>query len=453
MEKKIGYNFTEGSIVRLLIVFMLPFLAANLLTDLYNMVDMIIIGRFVGNDGIVSVTMGGKIMNMCNNISISLSAGGQVLIAQQIGAKKPKQEMNRSAGTLFSSLILIAIVFLLAGIGFSDTFLKLINTPPESYAAAVRYFRITCLGFPMVFGYSAVSAVLRGMGDSKRPLLFISLATVTNLVLDLIFVGSLRWGVTGTAVATVIGQTVAFSFSVVYLYRKRHQFVFDFRMHSFVIDRQKLAVMMKIGVPMAAQTVMINGTQLVMMSFVNAYGLVSSVVYSISDRIVTLCNVVNNSINSAGGSIVAQNIGAQEYGRVKKTVYTSLKITVGVALILGILSLSFSRGIFGIFSVDQEVLNYAPIIMKIAVLCYILAAVMGSYNIITSGTGNATLAFLAGFLDGVVFRFGFSFLFGYHFDMGVVGFFLGNTLARLGPLLVHTIYYYSGKWKSRRLID
>lgn len=450
----IGTDFTKGNISHLLIAFMIPFLLANLLTDLYNMVDMIIIGRFVGSTGIVAVTLGGKLLSMCTNISVGLAAGGQIYIAQQIGAGSVKKDVSAAIGTLFSYLAVLSFAAGLLSFLFSETVLRLLDTPEASFNAALSYFRITSAGMPLVFGYNAVSSVLRGMGDSKRPLLFIAIAALTNLILDLVFVVVFRMGAAGTALATVIGQGFAFSFSILYLYRHRELFLFDFKVKSFRIDIQKLKIMMAIGVPMALQTILIQGTQLVILRFVNGLGVAASAAYGIVEKIITMSSIVTQSIKSAGGSIAGQNIGAGFYERVKETLYAALKITLLAAAFLSTVFLLLPETIFGIFTEDPAVMAYAPSIMLVAASCCGLSALMGCYDIITTGTGNSKLSFLAGVLDGVVFRLALCWLFGIHLNMGVVGFFMGNSFARIGPILVHASYYYSGAWKRRkRLVD
>lgn len=450
----VGRDFTTGNISELVISFMTPFLLANLLTDLYNMVDMIIIGRFVGSAGIAAVTLGGKLLTMCTNVSIGLSAGGQIFLSQQIGAKRRREELCATIGTMFSFLGMLSCILGVFCFFAVESILRLIGTPEESFQAAASYFRITSAGMPFVFGYNAVSSVLRGMGDSRRPLLFIAIAASANLVLDLVFVLGFGIGATGTALATIMGQGLAFVFSVRYLYRKREGFAFDFRRESFRIDREKLAVMLKIGVPTALQSLLIHSTQLVIIRSVNGLGIVATAAYGIVEKIITITSLVTQSIKNAGGTIVGQNVGAGLYERAKETLYVSLRITLSVAAVLSAVSLIFPEVIFSIFSRDPAVLSYALPIMSVASVCYFLSAIMGCFDVITTGTGNAKLSFLAGVLDGVVFRLILSYVFGVYLDLGVVGFFMGNSFARLGPILVHTVYYYSGAWRRvKRLVE
>lgn len=452
--EKMGKDFTEGNIFRLLLAFMTPFLLANLLTDLYNMVDMIVIGQFVGSTGTAAVTLGGKLLNLCTGVSIALSGGGQVFIAQQIGAKMEQKEISESIGTMFSALGILSCVLGVCCFLTSETILTLIKTPEQSFAAALWYFRITSIGMPLVFGYNAVSSVLRGMGDSRHPLLFIGIAALSNLILDLVFVICLHMGALGTALATVIGQGLAFFFAVVYLYRRREAFAFDFQPDSFRIRTDKLKIMMGIGVPMALQTLFIQGTQLIIIRFVNDLGLAATAAYGIVEKIISMTTIVTQSVRSAGGSIVGQNVGAGLYGRAEETLFVSLRITLGVSAVLAAVSLLAPEMIFGIFSRDSAVLAYAAPIMAVAAVSYFLSSVMGSYSIITTGTGNAKLSFLAGILDGVVCRLLFCYIFGIRLGWGVVGFYMGNSFARVGPILVHAGYFYSGAWRrAKRLVD
>lgn len=449
--KSLGTNFTSGPIMPMLLKFFLPFLAANALNNLYNTVDTIIIGQFLGSFGIVAVSMGGKMLNLYTIVSTSLAAGGQVLISQHIGAGKRK-ELNPTIGNLFTELLSISVIFAVLTFIFGEELLRLINTPEESMAGALSYLRITSLGLPLVFGYNAVSSVLRGMGDSRSPLLFIAIATVLNTVLDIVFITVFDMGVAGTALATVLGQGVSLVFSLSLLYRRRESFGFDFRLRSFKPEWRRMALLLKLGLPLSMRGVFIIGTQLYMLSFINACGVAAAAAYNISDKIYHIANIFAISVREAGGTIVAQNIGAEKLDRVKKTVRSVAIVSFSAAAIMAIPSVLFPNFIFSMFTSDPEVLSQARIFMLICCIIYFLSAAIAPYEGVVSGTGNAKLGFLGGMLDGVVFRVGFCLLFGLALSMGAVGFFLGDALARTGIVLVGAIYYHSGKWKSYRIL-
>lgn len=449
--RKLGTDFTKGYIPVLLIRFLIPFLLANILNSIYNTVDMIIIGKYAGSVGTVAVSLGGKMLNLFTFLATGLSAGGQVLIAQELGAGQ-KEELNSSIGTLFSILGILSVVLAVGSIMGAGVILRMLNVPVQSYSQAWVYLVITSAGLPLVFGYNAVCSVLRGMGDSRNPLLFIAVAAVVNLVLDLVLIVICHMGAAGTALATIIGQAIAFGISVVKLYRERDAFCFDFRLSSFCIKREKLITILEIGIPTAAQSVLIGVTQLFMISYVNAFGLVQAAAFGIGDKVITLSNIVTQSVKQAGGSVVAQNLGAEKPWRARQVVRASLFITLLFAGILSVVSLIFPNLVFGLFTEDTAVLAYSQSFIRISAAAYILAALSGSYMTMTLGCGNARLNFISGVLDGIVCRIGFCFFFGLYLNMQVTGFFMGSNLARIAVVLVNGVYYYSGKWMNRKLL-
>lgn len=457
MEKRsstrIGTDFTQGKIMPLLLRFALPFLLANALNSLYNTVDTIIIGQFMGSGGIVAVSMGGKMLNFYTYFSIGLASAGQVYISQQLGAGQ-RDQLNSTIGTLFSELFLFSFILMSVTLAVGRPLLELLNTPPESMEDALAYLRITTIGLPLIFGYNAVSSVLRGMGDSKSPLLFIAIATVINIVLDIVFILYCGMGAAGAALATVIGQGCSLVFSIAILYRKRQHFGFDFKLRSFAICWDKLWIMLKLGVPTALRSLFIVGTQLFVLRYVNACGLAAAAAYNVSDKIYHLANIVTLGVRSAGGTMVAQNIGAGKLDRVRQTVHSVAFVSFAAAAVLSAVSLLAPELIFSLFTNEREVLEQAPVFMLICSLLFFISAAMSPYEGVVSGTGNAALSFVGGILDGVVLRVSLGLLFGLHLGLGAPGFFLGDTLARLGVVLVGGIYYHSGAWmRHKRLVD
>ncbi len=449
LRDHMGTDFTEGSIMPMLLRFMLPFLLASILNSLYNTVDTIIIGRYVGKVGIVSVNMGGRLLNLFTQISLTLAGGGQVLISQQFGAKR-RDELNSTIGTLFTEMFVISVTLGIVTTIFAPQILGLLNTPEESLPGALSYLRITSLGLPLIFGYNAVSSVLRGMGDSRSPLIFIAIAASFNLVGDIVFILAFHMGAAGTAVATVLGQGISLAFSLVVLYRKRAHFGFDFKWRSFAVDKLKLRIMLKIGFPMTLRALFINFTQMYILRFVNDYGLVESAAYAICDKIIHLTSIFTTSTRQAASGMIGQNIGAKKPDRVVTIVRCTAIVTVSAAVLLAALALLFPRAFFSLFTDDALVLDYARTFMMVNALIYVLSGIMAPFDSVVTGTGNSLLGFLGGLLDGVIFRLGFCFLFARAMGMGVTGFLLGDALARLGPIIVSGSYYFSGAWRRRK---
>ena len=451
-DSLLGTDFTKGEIMPLLLRFMVPFLLANLLNSIYNTVDTIIIGQLVGSAGTLAVSLGGRLLNVCTMISTSLAGGGQVLISQLYGAKK-RRDLNTAIGTLFSLMLLSSVGIAAAAFFSAGPILQWMNTPQEAFAAARSYFRITCVGFPLMFGYNAVSSVLRGMGDSKSPLLFIAIAAAVNLAGDLVFVICFGLGAAGTAYATVIGQGTSLLFSLFLLYRRREKFGFDFRRESMKLDREKGKVILRIGLPMTLSSCCIQITQMVLLRYVNLYGVAAATTYAIGTKITQLTNIFSMSVRQASGTIVGQNIGAGRQDRVGRILRCSLLISVSTAAVLSVVSLCFPQAVFRCFTRDPAVIAHAEAFIRIICAIYFCSAILGPYDSIITGTGNALLGLLGGILDGVVFRIGFSFLFAYGLGMGVAGFFLGDGVARTAPIVIGMIYYHSGHWKRYHLLE
>ena len=260
-RKSLSKDFTKGSVSKQLLIFSLPFMASNALQVLYSTIDMVIVGEYVGTAGLSAVAQSSLIVNFATMVCLGFSNAGQILVSQALGAGKRK-EMNRIIGTLFSFLMLLSVALSAIMLLSSGVIMKLMNIPAESYDMSMDYFIICAASLIFTAGYNMVSAVLRGMGDSKRPFLFIVIASVVNLVLDILFTGIWGWGVAGAAWATIIGQAISFLFSVFYLLKHRQAFGFDFKLESFKIDGKYTKMIVNLGTPMAIQAGFINFSML-----------------------------------------------------------------------------------------------------------------------------------------------------------------------------------------------
>ncbi len=450
-QRKIGMDLTQGSIAGKLIRFTLPFLGASLLQTLYSTVDMVVVGQFVGSVGSVAVSQGSRLTHIFTSLAMGFASAGQVFIGQQIGAKD-RNGVNKTIGNLFTLLLIVSMLCLLVGVGLGHQIVGWMKTPTEAVDQSWAYLVVSSLGMPFIFGYNAVCAVLRGMGDSTRPLLFVAIASVINLVLDLLFVAVFDMGAAGAAWATIIGQAVSFIVAVLYLIRKKESFGFDFQLASFKLEKLYAWTIIRLGVPMSLQYVIIGLSQTVITALVNDYGLAAAAAWGVGDRIFMLVNAIDMSLQQAGAAMVAQNIGAGETGRVKKIVLYLLLLSLALAVVNTLWVIPCDELLFRLFNKDPAVLAFAPEMCLVLCISLYLGAVMGSVQAVTTGSGAAGLAFLAGLLDSVVFRFGFCFLFGYAMNLGMIGFYMGSNFARIGPILVCGSYFLSGKWKTKRLV-
>jgi putative MATE family efflux protein len=450
-NKSMVNNLTEGNVAKQLLQFSYPFMLANLLQVVYNIVDMIVIGQFVGSTGLSAVSNGGDMVALFIYVAVGFTSACQILIAQYVGSGD-KEGMRRSIGTSFSFCTLLSLAMTALSLLGVNWMLDILNTPAQAYAQA-KVYSITCFaGFFFTFGYNTVAAVLRGMGDSKHPLIFVLIAAVSNLILDLLFVAVFHWDVFGAALATVMGQAISFIISMIYLYIKRDSFGFDFHIKSFAIDPRTLKSMVKLGIPLAVQHAAIMVSMLFITSYVNTYGVVASAVTGVGNKLRNVMSIITNAIGTAGASMVAQNLGAGKPERVHKIVGVSLTVCVTVATVLSIVFVAVPRLIFSIFSNDPEILAMAPSYAWVLVVYFFSFALMAPFNNVINGVGNAPLSFLVGIMDGVVARVGIAVLVGVVMGYGIYGFWYGSAAAGFVTALIGFIYYISGRWKTHKLL-
>ena len=449
--KALTKDFTKGNIARQLILFSLPFMASNAMQVLYSTIDMIIVGEFVGTPGLSAVSQSSQIVNFATMVCLGFSNAGQVLISQALGAGK-KKEMNDIMGTLFSFVPALALVLSAIILIFRTPILTVMKIPIESYDMAMDYLVICAIGLIFTAGYNMVSAVLRGMGDAKRPFLFIGIASGVNLALDLVFTGWWGWGVAGAAWATIIGQGVSFIFSLIYLYIRRQGFGFDFKKESFIPNFKYVGMIVKQGTPMAIQSGCINLSMLTVNALINSISVEASATFGVGVRIDDIVNKISQGIQYAAMPMVSQNIGAGEQKRAKQVVYWAWIYSAALTVFFMVLYVCFGKQLFMVFSDDPVVHEMSHIFIKAILWMFPAFAVMRGSGAFIQGLGHAKLCMVLAILDGVVLRIGLSWLFGIALDWGFYGFVLGYGLAPYGYAIPSLIYFLSGKWKKRRTL-
>jgi putative MATE family efflux protein len=441
-------DLTVGPVAGRLLLFALPLMFSNLLQTLYMMVDMVVVGKFVGTNCLSAVSIASQLIFLLTMVGMAFSSSGQILISQIVGSKKTK-ELNSTIGTLFSSLGILSLLFLILVVIFRDSMLAIMNTPPESLKSANDYMLITGLGIPFIFGYNVVGAILRGMGDSKRPLVFVAIASVMNIVLDLIFVAVFHLDAAGAALATIISQAASFIIAMVYLYGKREQFGFDFKLRSLKIDRSKLGLITKLGIPISLQYCAINLSMLFVNSFINSYGVTASALVGSGRRMEQIPGIVTMAIGQSASVMIGQNFAAGKFERIKRIVAISCLTGFVTYLAYGIYINLFPKTIFLLFTDDPDVLELASLFITSITVAFPALAFMTPFMAVINGIGHARLSLLAGILDGVVARVALALLLGITLGFGFKGFLYGTSLAAYVNTLVCCIYYFSGYWKKR----
>ena len=450
-RKSVGIDLTEGSVFQNLLIFVGPIILANIIQQLYSLVDLLVIGQFVGNAGTVGVSVGGEVSDILTPVATAFGAAGQIYIGQLAGARE-KKKMQEAIGTLLSLMFLASIGFAVISILFRKQILTLINCPEEAFSQATAYLVLTATGLPFIFGYNAVTGVLRGLGESKRPLLFIVIAAVVNIFLDLLLVGPFHMEAAGTAIATSLSQGASFLAAFIYMYRNREQFEFEFRPSYFQVKAQPAKVILGLGLPQAARSLFVRFSMLYVNASVNAYGITESATNSVGNKLQKFLEVFSTSYSQAASAMVAQNLGAKKPERARKTIHYSCLSSVAVAVLMTVVLLFWPRQVFGIFTRDPAVMDMGVVYLRIMIIHMFLSAVTSTYQAMVIGCGNASLNFVIGILDGVVCKVGLSLLFVHAFRMGVYGFFWGTGLSRLLPAVIVVTYFYSRRWEHRKLL-
>ena len=448
---KISKDFTKGNLPKQLLLFTLPFMASNALQVLYSTIDMIIVGEFVGTPGLSAVSQSSQIVNFATMVCLGLSNAGQVLVSQAFGAGK-KKEMNDIIGTMFSVMTIFAAILSVIIIGANRWIMDVMNMPPESYDMAIDYLIICSGGLVFTAGYNMVSAVLRGMGDSKRPFIFIAIASAINLVLDMLFTGVLGMGVAGAAWATIIGQGAAFIFSIYYLYKRKEAFGFDFKKESFRLQKKYVGMIVSLGTPMAIQMGCINLSMLFVNAMINDIGVVESATFGAGVKIDDIINKISQGIQHAAMPIISQNIAAGEQKRAKQTVYWAWIYSFALTAFFMVLYVCFGKQLFMMFSDDPLVHEQCTVFISAILWMFPAFAIVRGSGGFVQGIGNAKLSMLLALLDGVVLRIGLSWLFGIYFDWGFYGFVLGYGLAPYGFAIPSMIYFFSPVWQKQKTL-
>ena len=444
-------DMTRGPLAKQILYYSAPLVMANILQTLYNLVDLAIVGQVVGSEGVSAVSIAGQITFLLYALGIGFSSGGQILISQQVGSGDTAG-VRKTIGTSLTAHAILAVVVTVLGLVFTAPLLRLLNTPAEAWQDAVDYMFWCCLGIPFIYIYGGFCSILRGMGDSKRPMYIIAISAITNVILDLILVAGLGMRAKGAAIATTVSQIVSALFALVYLYKNRESFGFDFKKESFRMDMRILRIITSLAAPLAFMQMSITISMMFVNAWVNAYGVVASAVGGIGSKLYSVASIITNSMQTAQATFTGQNIAAQEHDRVKKSMAFTTLFCMLYWVILSAVCLLFPEGVFRLFTGDAAVLAMAPDYMVILVIMFLSFALMAPPLGFITGIGNAKLNFIIAVADGVVARIGLGLLLANTFGIGLYGYWWGSALAGFVSVIAGWIYYFSGKWKTRRIL-
>ena len=346
-------DFTQGSILKKLCRFMLPVLGALILQAAYGAVDLLVVGRFGSTSGLSAVSTGSQVLNLVTFVVTQLAMGVTVLIARYIGEKREKEIGAVLGGAAVVFTILAGCLFVLLVL-FARPISVLMQAPQEALALTASYVRICGCGILFIVAYNVLSAVFRGLGDSRSPLLFVLVACLVNVAGDLVLVAGLHLDAAGAALATVLAQAVSVGCALAILRRKKLPFTFR---KSDVRLNEQCRRFLAIGLPLALQEFLTQLSFLALCAFVNRLGLAASSGYGVASKIVSFVMLVPSALMQSMASFVAQNIGAGNVKRAKKSMFTGIAVGVAFGIVMFALVLRKGDVLAGLFSTDAEVVR------------------------------------------------------------------------------------------------
>lgn len=366
----VGNQITEGVIWKQLLIFFFPILFGTFFQQLYNTVDMVIVGRFLGTAALASVGgSSGQMVNLVVGFFTGLSAGAGVIISQFYGAQQ-RERVNDAIHTAYAFSIVGSIVFGALGILCSPMILRLMNTPDEVLAGSTTYLRIYFAGILFVFVFNVGSGILRALGNSRYPLYFLIVSCLVNIVLDLVAVLGFRMGIAGVAIATVLAQGVSAVLVTITLMRSTA--FCDFRLRDIRFHANVFGSQLRLGIPGGLQSVMYNFSNIIIQSAVNVYGTSTAAAWSADGKIEAVFWMISGAFSVSITTFVGQNYGAGRLDRIEKGTRICLLMDQGVSLFMTAVMLIFSRQLFSIFTTDPEVIAIGTTILRMVVPFYVV---------------------------------------------------------------------------------
>ncbi|MBE5945527.1 MAG: MATE family efflux transporter [Lachnospiraceae bacterium] len=450
-DNKFKKDLTTGNVWSQLIIFAIPFFVSNLIQSIYSVADMIILGTFCGENSISAVSTSSQVIVIVTNIAMGLSTGGTVMIGQYLGAKQ-EDKINKSISTLLITLFSLAVSITAILLFFTTPILNLMNTPIESYKEAKDYLIICLSGLIFVYGYNALSAIMRGLGDSKTPLKFISIASVTNIALDFLFVGYYEKGAAGAALATIIAQALSVILCIIYL--KKHNFVFDFKISSFKFDKSCFKVLLGVGMPSAIQLVATNFSFLILTSLINDIGGVTAgAAAGIVNKFNGFAILPSVAITSSVSAMISQNMGAKKYQRVKQATRYGLILSCCLCAIVFTIVHIFPDEIFMLFGAEKHLIYVGKVYLFAFSFEYVFLPFIIGFNAVFTGTGNGWITMINDITSAFLVRIPLALFLGFSLDMGLKGIGYSIPAATCLGAIMAIGFYLSGIWKKNKVVN
>ncbi|MDD3795976.1 MAG: MATE family efflux transporter [Lachnospiraceae bacterium] len=413
-------NLTEGSILKTLLLFAVPFLIASVLQSLYGAVDLFVVGKYCGAESVAAVSTGTQVTQIVTSLVTGLTLGSTIIIGQYMGSRDYDM-VKKTIGTTLTAFAAVAVLLTIGMLGLERELLTLLQTPEESFELTMQYVAICSLGNIFICGYNALSAILRGYGDSTRPMIFVGMSCALNVLLDFLLVKYAGMGVAGTALATVLSQAVSMFAAIIYL--KRNNFLFDFKLTSFRPYGMIVKKLAAVGIPISFQELMVRISFLYLMTVMNGCGVYAAAVVGISSKYDVFAMLSATSMANALAAITAQNMGAEKPERARKSLWYGMSFALAVSCLFWIWAQWNPESMIGVFSNDSNVIAAGVPFFRSCSYDYIMTAIVFCLNGYLNGRQKTVWTMISCSAGALVLRIPMVYIFSRNFaeNLGMLG--------------------------------
>lgn len=442
-------DLTQGNLLSTLLMFALPYVGANFLQALYGAADLIIVGKFCDSSVVSAVATGSQLLQTLIFFITGLTVSATVLIGKAFGAKQ-YDDIIKIINTMTICFIFAAILLSSAIILFDNQLLNILQTPQDAFKSTLDYVWVCAAGLIFVFGYNAISAILRGLGNSIAPMFFVAISCIVNIIADIIFVGKYNMGAQGAAIATVFSQAISVIIGLIYI--RKGDFVFDFKFRQIKFDIETAKELFKIGLPLSLQDTLIPLSFLFLFSIANSMGVAASAAYGSVVRLNAFMMLPAGSFAMALTALTAQNLGAGNMHRAVNALKLSILFAFSFGLIFFIWQQLFPKSAIAIFTTDNDVLEAGALYLKSFSYDYLLVPFVFCFNGFFFGCGRTIFAAANSIFSAFAIRIPVAFLLcavipnATLFDLGIAP--PSASILTSSAALVYLIYLY----KNNKLI-
>ena len=438
---------TSGNIYKKIALFAIPLLLGNFFQLMYNTIDSIVVGNYVGKEALAAVGASTPIINLLIAFFQGLATGAGVVVSRYYGARKQEEESKAIHSFLLFS-ILFGIALSIVGYFVSPVILRMMNTPSDYYNDADGYLAIYFLGATFLIVYNAGTGILQAVGDSKNPLYFLIATSILNIFLDLLFVKGFGMGVDGDAWATIISECISMLLVINLLMRTKNEYKVTLK--NLKIDFSILKQIVEIGVPAGLQGMIVSVSNVIVMAYINQFGSSGVAGFSCSNKIDNFMGLPVNSLMLAITTFVGQNLGARQYERVKQGVRAALVMSISIVVTLGVFVFLFSDSLMRIFTSDMDVIEDGTIILRIMCPCYIFLCFHQVYSGALRASGRSSVPMITSIIAFVLMRQIFlAVAIPLYHHISIIG--IGYSFTWAMAALMTGIYYFTSNWLQKSM--